>query len=70
MKKNVGTIDRVFRASAAVLVLILYLTKTIEGGTALLLGLMAVGFIFTSATRFCPCYTRFNISTSKKQAEE
>lgn len=70
MKKNVGTVDRIFRGLAAVLVLVLFLTKTIEGGTAIILGLMAIGFIFTSTTRFCPCYTRFNINTSKEKNKE
>ena len=70
MKKNVGTIDRVFRGLAAVLVLILFLTKTIQGGTAVILGLMAIAFVFTSTTRFCPCYTRFNINTSKEKSEK
>ncbi len=70
MKKNVGTVDRIFRGIAALLVLVLILTKTIQGGTAIIFGVMAAVFLFTSTTRFCPCYMRFNINTAKDNKEE
>ncbi len=70
MKKNVGTVDRIFRGIAALLVLVLILTKTVQGGTAIIFGVMAAVFLFTSTTRFCPCYMRFNIDTAKNKKEE
>lgn len=70
MKKNVGTVDRIFRGIAALLVLMLILTKTVQGGIAIIFGVMATILLFTSTTRFCPCYMRFNINTDKNKKEE
>ncbi len=67
MKKNVGTIDRVLRGFVAVGILALYLTHQVQGGTAAILGIIALVFLFTSVTSFCPCYVRLNISTGKNK---
>ncbi|MFO7570806.1 MAG: DUF2892 domain-containing protein [Smithellaceae bacterium] len=66
MKKNMGTIDRVIRVFLAVVVIILYLTGTISGLAALILGIFALIFLVTSAIGFCPLYVPFNISTIGK----
>jgi hypothetical protein len=42
MEKNMGTIDRVIRASIAVLIAILYFTGKISGTVAVILGIVAV----------------------------
>ncbi len=70
MKRNVGFVDRIFRGIMALLVIVLILTKTVQGGTAIIFGVMAVVLLFTSTTRFCPCYMRFNIDTAKNKKEE
>lgn len=67
MKKNVGNIDRLIRGGAALVILLLYLAKFIEGQAAIVLGLIAAILLFTSVTKFCPCYMRLNINTSEKQ---
>ncbi|PKN71006.1 MAG: DUF2892 domain-containing protein [Deltaproteobacteria bacterium HGW-Deltaproteobacteria-12] len=67
MKKNMGTIDRVIRVLLAVVVGILYLNGSISGTAAIILGILAVIFILTSAIGFCPLYLPFNISTSGKK---
>ncbi|HKJ80600.1 MAG TPA: DUF2892 domain-containing protein [Ignavibacteriaceae bacterium] len=64
MKKNVGKIDRLLRGTAALVIIILFLTKVIEGQGALFLGIIAIVLLFTSLTSFCPCYIRLNVNTS------
>ena len=66
MKKNMGTIDRTIRVLLAVVVIILYLTGTISGVAAVILGIFALIFLVTSALAFCPLYVPFNISTIGK----
>jgi hypothetical protein len=67
MRNNVGKIDRILRGSAAIIILLLYFTKVIQGQAAILLGIAALLLLFTSISRFCPCYVRLNISTSDKK---
>jgi hypothetical protein len=67
MRKNVGKIDRMLRGSAAIIILLLYLTKVIQGQLAILLGIAALMLLFTSISSFCPCYLRLHISTSNKK---
>jgi hypothetical protein len=65
MEKNIGTIDRVIRASIAVLIAILYFTGKISGTVAVILGIVAVAFLLTSFIGWCPIYKPFGISTCK-----
>ncbi len=67
MKANMGLIDRVVRISLAVVVAILFLTGQITGTAAIVLGVLAVVFVLTSAVSFCPLYIPFGISTKKKE---
>jgi hypothetical protein len=66
MKKNMGTIDRVMRVVLAIVVGVLYFEGSITGMAAAVLGVLAVIFLATGATGFCPLYVPFNISTMKK----
>ncbi len=63
MIKNMGAIDRVVRVSAAVLIAILYFAGVISGTVAIILGIIALVFILTSAVGTCPAYIPFGIST-------
>ena len=63
MVKNMGSIDRVFRAALAVLILVLYLMGAISGTVALILGVVAVIFLLTSFVGTCPAYLPFGLST-------
>jgi hypothetical protein len=65
-RKNMGTIDRVIRASIAVLIAILYFTGKISGTVAVILGIVAVAFLLTSFIGWCPIYKPFGISTCKR----
>ena len=68
MKKNMGTADRFLRILAAVAIVVLYLTGSIGGITAVVLGVIAAVFVITSVVGFCPGYVPFGISTRKGQS--
>jgi small-conductance mechanosensitive channel len=67
MKQNMGSIDRIIRTILAVVVAVLYFTDQITGTAAIVLGIIAVIFLLTSAAGFCPLYYPLNISTKKEQ---
>jgi len=66
MKKNMGTIDRIIRILLAIVVIILYMTGSITGVAAIILGIVAFIFILTSLIGFCPLYVPLKISTIGK----
>jgi hypothetical protein len=66
MKKNMGTIDRIIRILLAIVVFILYITGSITGVAAIILGILAIVFIITSLIGFCPLYAVLKISTISK----
>ena len=66
MVKNMGTVDRIVRVVVAALIAILYFTNVISGALAIILGILALVFVATSAISFCPLYVPFKISTRKK----
>lgn len=65
MKKNMGTIDRLVRTIIAIAIIILYFTGQITGTAAIILGILAVVFLLTSAVSFCPLYVPLKINTNK-----
>lgn len=67
MKQNMGTLDKVVRILAAVVIAVLYFTNQISGTTAIILLILAGVFILTSFISFCPLYLPFGISTRKKE---
>lgn len=67
MKANMGTIDRVMRIIAAVVIAALYFTNMISGTLAIILLVFAAVFILTSFISFCPIYVPFGLSTKKKE---
>ena len=64
-----GSADRVIRLLLAVVVVVLYSTNAISGTLAVILGILAVIFLVTSAIGFCPLYLPFGISTKKKSVD-
>ena len=60
-----GNTDRIIRILVAVIIAVLYFTKTISGTLAYVL--LAVGgiFVLTSLVSFCPLYTLFGVNTCK-----
>ncbi|MEW6565647.1 MAG: YgaP family membrane protein [Spirochaetota bacterium] len=67
MQTNMGLIDRIIRIVLAVVVGIFILTGQLTGVAAVILGILAVVFLLTSAVAFCPLYVPFHISTKKKE---
>ncbi len=67
MKKNMGTADRVVRLIVAVILAVLYFTGQISGTLAIVLGIVAIAFLVTSAIGWCPLYAPFRISTRKEE---
>ncbi|QCK16695.1 YgaP family membrane protein [Mangrovivirga cuniculi] len=63
MKKNMGTADRVIRTIIAFSVIALFVAEVLTGTLGLVLLILAVIFLLTSFTGFCPLYKPFGIST-------
>ena len=66
MTKNMGLVDRVVRILVAAIVAWLYVSGAIGGWLAVVLGVIAVVFVVTSALGYCPGYVPFKISTCRK----
>ncbi|GBE05121.1 MAG TPA: DUF2892 domain-containing protein [Nitrospirae bacterium] len=66
MKQNMGAADRMIRLVLAIVAAVLYFTGQISGTAAIVLGILAIIFIATSSTGFCPLYYPLKISTKKK----
>jgi hypothetical protein len=67
MKKNMGSIDKVVRIVAALVIAGLYFGNIISGTLAIVLLVVAGIFILTSFMSFCPLYLPLGISTCKKE---
>jgi len=65
MTLNMGSIDRTIRLAVAAIIAGLYFTGQITGIVAIVLGIVAVAFLVTSLTGWCPGYLPFGISTRK-----
>lgn len=66
MKKNMGSADRAIRVLIAALLGVLIFAGQIVGVTAIILGILAIVFLLTSAVGFCPLYVPLKRSTIKK----
>jgi hypothetical protein len=65
MTTNMGTADRTIRMLLALAIAALYLTRTISGTLAIVLGVIALLFFVTSLVGWCPGYLPFGLSTRK-----
>lgn len=66
MIKNMGTVDKTLRASIAFIIAVLYVNGQIAGPAAIVLGVLALIFLVTTAVGTCPLYLPFGISTRDK----
>lgn len=66
MIKNMGSVDRLVRTVLALVVAALYFAGQISGVAAIILGVIAVIFLLTSAVAFCPLYVPLKLSTRQK----
>lgn len=63
MKKNMGLTDKIIRIVLAVVMVVLYFTKTVTGTLGIVLLVLAAVFTITSFISFCPLYTFIGINT-------
>lgn len=68
MKKNMGSIDRIFRIIVALAIAVLYFTNMISGTLAIILLILGGIFLLTSLVSICPLYLPFGISTCKAKS--
>ena len=68
MKKNMGIADRVIRILIALVIAVLYFTKTepVTGTLGIVLLVIGAVFLLTSVISFCPLYTLIGVKTCKK----
>ncbi len=69
MTQNMGSIDRILRTVAALVVGGLYVAGIISGMAAAILGALAVVFLLTSFVGTCPLYMPFGLSTCSTATE-
>lgn len=63
MKKNMASADRIIRILLAAVFGYLYFSGTVSGTLGLILVILGVVFLLTSAIGSCPLYSVFGIST-------
>jgi hypothetical protein len=68
MKPNISAADRAIRLLLVATIALLYFTGTISGLLAIILGVVAIVFLFTSFTGFCPIYYSLKISSIRKKS--
>lgn len=66
MKKNMGTVDRVLRIVAALVIAYLILSESLTGTLAIVMGIVGIVLLLTAAVGFCPAYTPLKITSLKK----
>jgi len=67
MKKNMSGMDRIVRIVIALVFGLLYFTNKVTGTVGIVLLVLGIVFLLTSFISFCPLYTLFGISTTKKK---
>ncbi|HRP00565.1 MAG TPA: DUF2892 domain-containing protein [Flavobacteriales bacterium] len=67
MKTNVGNIDKVLRIALAVVMSVLYFTRTVEGTLGTVLLILGGVFLLTALVGFCPLYALVGINTCPKK---
>lgn len=66
MKLNISKEDKIVRLLLAILLIVLFLTKTIAGTAGVVVLAVAAILILTALVNFCPIYHFLGISTRKK----
>ena len=68
MMKNMGGTDRMIRIVFAILFSILYFTGVIPGTFGLILFILGIVFLLTSAVSSCPIYKVVGLNTLPKKS--
>ena len=67
MKANMGSLDKAIRIIIAIAFAMLYITKTIEGTSGIVLLVVGGVFLLTSIVSFCPLYSILGLNTNSKK---
>lgn len=67
MKTNVGNMDKVLRIALAVVMSVLYFTRTVEGTLGTVMLILGGVFLLTALVGFCPLYAMVGINTCPKK---
>ena len=67
MKKNMGTLDKVIRILAALVIVLLYVLDVVSGTFGIVLLALAAIFVLTSLIGLCPLYIPFGLNTGRKE---
>lgn len=70
MTKNMGQIDRIIRSVVAVVFIVLFFAKVVSGTLGIILLVLGIVFLVTSAISFCPLYLPFGIKTTCEKKEK
>ena len=67
MKANMGSVDKMLRIIAAIVIGILYFTNVITGTLGLILLIVGIIFLLTSLVSFCPLYLPLGYEYKKEE---
>ena len=67
MKANMGSLDKAIRIIVAIVLSMLFITKTVDGTAAIVLLVLGGVFLLTSVIGFCPLYSIFGLNTCNKK---
>jgi K+-transporting ATPase A subunit len=68
MKKNMGSVDRLIRIIAAIVIFVLFFTHRVGGTLGVILFIVAIVFLITSLVGHCPAYLPLKISTRRERS--
>jgi len=67
MKKNMGSIDKLVRLFAAIVLIVLYYTGILSGTIGIISLVVALVLTITSLISFCPLYFLLGIKTCNRK---
>ncbi len=70
MQKNVGTIDRTIRAIAGIIGIAVYALGLFEGTAGIIILVVGIVMLGTSAISWCPPYSLLGINTCGTKSTE
>ena len=70
MQRNMANFDRIIRAIIAVGIVLMYASEIITGSAGLGLMLVALVFLATSFSAFCPLYYLLGISSCARKGKK
>lgn len=70
MKKNLSNLDRIIRLVLAIIVIVASILIGIQSALSIILLLIGLFALSTSAISFCPIYRLMKIQTLKEEMEE